>query len=75
MGFSRCLACNSEWNTCKAFVRTCTDFYTLNIATLNMVVDRVGFVGQVHDFSIFRDRKVDCLCTICQVALWCFAFF
>ena len=37
MGFSRCLACNSEWNTCKAFVRTCTDFYTLNIATLNLV--------------------------------------
>ena len=54
---------------------TCTDFYTLNIATLNLVVDRVGFIGQVHDFSIFRDRKVDCFCTVCQVALWCFAFF
>ena len=44
---------------------TCTDFYTLNIATLNLVVDRVGFVGQVHDFSIFCDRKVDCFCTVC----------
>ena len=22
-----------------------------------------------------RDRKVDCFCTVCQVALWCFAFF
>jgi len=49
MGFSRCLACNSEWNTCKTFVCTCTDFYTLNIATFNLVVDRVGFVGQVPD--------------------------
>ena len=65
MGFACCLAYNSKWNTCKTFVCTCTDFYTLNIATFNLVVDRVEFVGQVHDFSIFCDRKVDCFCTIC----------
>ena len=33
-------------NICKTLVRTCTNFYALNIATFNLVIDRVGFVGK-----------------------------
>ena len=43
--FARCLACDPKRNISKTLVCTCTDFYALNIPTLNLIVDRVGFVG------------------------------
>ena len=45
MIFARRLACDPKRNISKTLVCACTDFYTLNISTLNLIIDRMGFVG------------------------------
>ena len=45
MIFARCLACDPKRNISKTLMCACTDFYTLNISTLNLIVDRMSFVG------------------------------
>ena len=45
MIFTRRLACDPKGNISKTLVCTCTDFYTLNISTLNLIIDRMSFVG------------------------------
>ena len=74
MTFARRLACDPERNICKTLVRTCSNLYALNIATFNLVIDRVSLVGQIYDFSILCDFKVNLFCTLCQISLWRFLF-
>ena len=45
MTFSRRLACDPKRNISNTLVCACTDFYALNIPTLNLIVDRMRFVG------------------------------
>ena len=45
MTFSRRLARDPKGNISKTLVCACSDFYALNISTLNLIVDRMGFVG------------------------------
>jgi len=45
MIFARRLACDPKGNISKTLVCACTDFHALNIATLNLIIDRMGFVG------------------------------
>ena len=42
--FARCLACDPKGNISKTLVCACTDCYTLNISTLNLIVDRYDSV-------------------------------
>ena len=39
------LACDPKGNISKTLVCACTDFHALNISTLNLIIDRMGFVG------------------------------
>ena len=68
------LAGNAERNVSKTLVCTVTDFHTLDVATLDLVVDGLFRTSQVHDFAIFFDGKLTGNRTCCQISCRTLAF-
>ena len=68
------LAGNAERNVSKTLVCTVADFHTLNVATLDLVVDGLFRTSQIHDFAIFLNGKFTGNRTCRQVACRTLAF-
>ena len=65
---------NLERHVTKTLVCTVANFYTLNVTTLDLVVDGLFRTSQVNDFSILCDGKFTGNRTCCQISCRTLAF-